>query len=246
VSGRKSPEAAAGAAAGRPAAGVRGSGTVGSLVALFFGGGIVLVVAALFMTGVAQRELIPGVRLRVERALARDDAGSAASDEAAATASGEAGSEAAGTAGDGTAAGDSALGLAGGSEAERLAALESQLATQRAFLEEKERVLSRLRSEIDSLVNPGSELDAQEARRQARLLAAMRPEEAARVLAAMDDDALAALLAQMNPRAASKVMAKLDAARIARISARALGRGELSGLVRPAGEATAAVEAPVR
>lgn len=199
----------------------RGASPLGSVLALLFGGGAAMVVIALFMTGLAQNTILPGVRARAERAVqgVRLGGGGAPADSAASAEEGGAAADGAAVSGAEAAAEDS------------LVALRSQLETEKVFLAERERELQRLRGGIDSLLNGRQALQEAELKRQAKLLAAMRAEEAARVLEAMPDDLVQALLAQMNARAASKVLGKLDPVRVARLSTRAMTQADLSSLV---------------
>ena len=79
-------------------------------------------------------------------------------------------------------------------------------------------------------------IDDAELKRQAKLFAAMKAEEAASVLGAMDDATLALVLDAMNAKAAAKVMAKLDAGRVARLASAALHKGEMTSEVALAGQ----------
>ncbi len=236
--------------------GQAGSSSLGSLLGLLFGGGAALVVAALFMTGLAQRQIMPWARARAERAMERATSavkpGSNAPTVGAVGGLGATGAaplaggtppRAGGTAG-GTGTGGGA-GTAGGTgnpadtaaaQGDSLQALSVQIETQKAFLAQREAVLTRMRAGIDSLHQANKGIDDTERKRQAKLIGAMKPDEAARVLEQMDDATLALLLDAMNAKAAAKVMAKLDAGRMARLASRALHKGEMTGAVTLAGQ----------
>jgi flagellar motility protein MotE (MotC chaperone) len=183
-------------------------------------------VAALFMTGLAQRQIMPWARARAERALERATsavkpgskapAGGAGMEDLAATAADSAGT--------------------GGASRDSIQALSVQIETQKSFLAQREAELKRMRAGIDSLQQKTDVVDDAELKRQAKLFAAMKAEEAALVLGAMDDATLALLLDAMNAKAAAKVMAKLDAGRVARLTSRAVHKGEMTGAVTLAGQ----------
>jgi flagellar motility protein MotE (MotC chaperone) len=206
--------------------GQTGSSPLGSILGLLFGGGAAMVVVALFMTGLAQRQIIPWARARAERAMER------------ATSAVQPGTKAstAGTApGNGSAArADSARG--GAFPADSLQALSAQLETQKVFLAQRTAELGRMRAGIDSLREKSGTIDDLERKRQAKLFAAMKTDEAARVLGQMDDATLAMLLDAMNAKAAAKVLGKLDPGRVARLASRAVHRGELTGVDTPTGQ----------
>jgi hypothetical protein len=206
-------------------------------------------VAALFMTGLAQRQIMPWARARAERAMERaasvvkpgskmPPAGTVG-EPGAAGAIPLAGSTAggAGTGGGvGTVDGAGNPAGAGAVPGDSLRALSMQIETQRAFLAQREFELTRMRAGIDSLHQASKGIDDTERKRQAKLLAAMKPDEAARVLEQMDDATLALLLDAMSAKAAAKVMAKLDAGRVARLATRAVHKGEMTGAVTLAGQ----------
>ena len=222
--------------------GQAGSSPLGSLLGLLLGGGALLVVAALFMTGLAQREILPRVRARADRAMERAAAavkpGSKAPAGGAAGPAGATGgtSGPAGTRMDGLAAGAADSAGTGGASRDSVQTLSAQIETQKSFLSQREAELKRMRAGIDSLQQKTDVVDATELKRQAKLFAAMKAEEAAPVLGAMDDATLALLLDAMNAKAAAKVMAKLDVGRVARLASRAVHKGEMTGAVTPAGQ----------
>jgi flagellar motility protein MotE (MotC chaperone) len=181
---------------------------VGSLLLLVLGGGAALVVAVLFLTGLAQREIIPRIRERADRAVAM------ATKKAPPPAENKAS----------LAVPSDSLPQSG---ADSLEALRTQVETQRQFLERQKQDLTRMRGSIDSLVGGYEARQGAELKRQAKLLAGMKAEEAARILQAMDDATVSALLARMNARAAALVLPKLDASRVARLTMAAIGTTEI-------------------
>jgi flagellar motility protein MotE (MotC chaperone) len=213
--------------------GQAGRSALGSLLGLLFGGGAVLVVAALFMTGLAQREILPRVRARAERAMERaTSAVKPGSKAPAGDATGaNVGSAGAGMNGLAVGAADTA-----GAPRDSVQALSAQMETQKSFLAQREVDLKRIRAGIDSLQHKADVVDGAELKRQAKLFAAMKAEEAALVLGAMDDATVALLLDAMNAKAAAKVMARLDAGRVARLASRAVHKGEMTGAVTLAGQ----------
>jgi flagellar motility protein MotE (MotC chaperone) len=193
--------------------GERGASTIGSILLLIFGGGAVLVVVLLFMTGLAQREIVPRIKARAEQAMA-------AATQKAQPAPAETAAVAA----------DSTL----HSGADSLEALRTQVETQKRFMEEQRQELSKMRGTLDSLVTRYTGGQNQELNRQAKLLAAMNADDAARILQAMDDATVSALLGRMNARAAAKLLPKLDASRVAHLAMAAIGTTDLGAAVDPA------------
>lgn len=173
---------------------------------------LVAVVVTLFATGLAQTKLIPLIQARVDAAV-------------------------------------SALPLVGGEEplpepeppargrapVDSLTALVSQLETERAFLDAQNQELLRQRAAMDSVIASLQAIQGDEVRRQAKLYAAMKPDEAARILYSLDDPTLVAILRAMNARAASKVMGRLDPQRLARLSMEGIGRPQLAQMDLSAG-----------
>jgi flagellar motility protein MotE (MotC chaperone) len=211
--------------------GQEGSSPIGSILGTLIGGGILLVVLALFMTGLAQREILPRIKQRAENTMARAAAAVKPGKKGAAADSTGA---AVGGATSGSVAGDSTATTQ--AQRDSLQALSVQLETQKSFLAGQEAELKKMRAGMDSLGGKSPAVDDAARKKQAKLLAAMKPAEAARVLSAMDDETVAMLLDVMNAKAAAKVMAQLDAVRVARLTTRALHKGELTGLVTPAGQ----------
>lgn len=209
--------------------GQSGSSPLGSILGLLLGGGAILVVAALFMTGLAQREIMPRVQARAERAMER-------ATSAVKPGSKTPGEDAAGSAKDGLTAGPADSARAGGAPSDSVQTLSMQIETQKSFLVQREADLKRMRAGIDSLKQKTDSIDDAELKRQAKLFAAMKPDEAARVLGAMDDATLALVLDAMNAKAAAKVMARLDAGRVAALASRAVHKGELTSAAPISGQ----------
>jgi flagellar motility protein MotE (MotC chaperone) len=208
--------------------GKTGSSPLKSILGLLLGGGAAMVVVALFMTGLAQQEIIPMIQQRAERAVGKAKSAVTPADNSASDrAEGANGATAMGAA-------DSAKVAAARSDSMR--ALGAQIETQKAFLARREEELTRMRAGIDSLQQKSALVDDAELKRQAKLFAAMKPDAAAPVLSELDDATLAMMLGAMNPKAAAKVMAKLDAIRVARLASQAVHKGEWTGLVPPAGQ----------
>jgi hypothetical protein len=208
------------------------------------------------MTGLAQQQIMPWARARAERAMERATSavkpGSKAPTTGAMGEPGAAGARplaggsapltggtasGAGTAGGAGSAGGAAIPAdAAAGQGDSLQALSVQIETQKEFLAQREAELTRMRAGIDSLHQASKGIDDTERKRQGKLLAAMKPDEAARVLEQLDDPTLALLLDAMNAKAAAKVMAKLDAGRVARLTSRAVHGGEITGVIRPEGQ----------
>jgi flagellar motility protein MotE (MotC chaperone) len=198
----------------RPA-GREGAGAVGSFLLLVVGGGLAMVVIGLFLTGLAQEHIIPYFKERAEGAMNQ------AKEKAEETVAGLQKAE------------QDSLPEVQAPEADSLAAFLTQAETQKKFLEERKRELEGIRSEIDALLTQSESAQDEELMRQSKLLAGMRPAEAAKVLAMMDDGSVRGILGAMNSRAAAKVVAQMDARRVARLSMTALRRAEVSNLERP-------------
>ena len=166
---------------------------------------LVAVVVTLYVTGLAQSHVLPLVQSRVDAVMSGlpfvgDDG---ASDQVAAPERGR-------------------------TPADSLESLVTQLETEKAFLAGRAQALDRQRAQIDSVVTALQGIQSQEVLRQAKLYAAMKPEEAARILYSLDDATLVAILKGMNARAASKIMGRLDPRRLARLSMEGVGRSQLA------------------
>lgn len=166
-----------------------GAGMLPAILAVSVGGFLVLTAGSLFATGIAQRELWPRLKARLQAETARvtGKAPSAAPADSSFTESPE----------------------------DSLRALRAQVETQRRLLEAEREELVRARTGIDSVMNRFAEAQGTEAARQARLLAKMDPRAAGAILARMDDAGLRAVLLRMPDKAASKVLAVLDPERVA-------------------------------
>ena len=184
-----------------------GMSTVLSMLVVVLGGGLVMLVATLFLTGLAQERIIPMVQLRIEQAVSGEPAESAPD-------SLESVEEA-----------ESSLPPAD--------ALAAQIETQKMFLQAQERELRGMRAQIDSLVAELETLHTEEVTRQAKLFAAMKPDDAASVLASVDDPTLVAILKAMNARAASQVASKIHPRRLAKLSMEGIAASEIAALTDP-------------
>ena len=198
--------------------GQEGMGTIPAFFLISISAFAVFLVAAMFVTGVAQRYLIPILKQKavglVDKVERRGPAPPVAGDSAV------------------VAAPDSLRGLL------------TQIDTERARLEEEKLELRALRGSIDSVVVEFRNRQNAEAARQAVLFAKMLPEDAAQIMQALDDAALNAVLARMTPKAASRVMSKLDPARLARLAMEGIGTQALADLNVPPGAAAPAGSAP--
>ena len=166
---------------------------------------LVAVVVTLFATGLAQNQIFPLIQARVDSVkaslpLARGDA---AVEEVVRPEPGR-------------------------SPVDSLQALVTQIETEKAFLARHAEELDLRRARIESVVSELQSVQNDEVLRQAKLYAAMKPEEAARILYALDDATLVAVLKSMNARAASKIMGRLDPRRLARLSMEGIGRPQLA------------------
>ena len=167
---------------------------------------LVAIVVTLFATGLAQERIIPMIKPRIETAvnglslIGKEEVPEPPAPERGRTPS------------------------------DSLQALVTQIETEKVFIETRERQLDYQRAEIDSVMAALQTIQNDEVLRQAKLYAAMKPDEAARILYALDDATLVAILKNMNARAASKIMGRLDPRRLARLSMEGIGRAELAGV----------------
>ncbi len=194
--------------------GSEGAGAAGSFVLLVIGGGLTMVVIGLFLTGLAQEHIIPYFRNRAQTAME----GARKKVEEKLSPQEEIVPEVA---------------VSVEEEVDTLAAFLTQAETHKKMLAEEKRELERVRAQIDSLRALSVSEQTEELTRQAKLLAGMRPEEAARVLSMMDDGSVRGIITAMNSRDAAKVVAQMDARRVARLSMTALRQAEASVQVRP-------------
>lgn len=197
-----------------------GMATVLSMIAVVVGSGLVMLVAALFLTGLAQERIIPMIEARIDQAISGSPAEEAPADSLAAAEKSE-------------------QPLPGSEDA-----LLAQIDTQKLFLQAQELELQRMRAQIDSLVAELETLHNDEVTRQAKLFAAMKPDDAASVLASVDDPTLVAILKAMNARAASQVAARIHPRRLAKLSMEGIAASEIAALTQPVSNADGAEGPP--
>lgn len=176
--------------------------TILSMLAVVVGSGLVMLVATLFLTGLAQERIIPLIQMRIDQAISGKPAESASDSLASVE--------------------ETALPSPD--------ALMAQIETQKMYLQSQERELQAMRAQIDSLVAELETLHNDEVTRQAKLFAAMKPDDAASVLAAVDDPTLVAILKAMNARAASQVASKIHPRRLAKLSMEGIAASEIAAL----------------
>ena len=178
----------------------RGMSTLVTLLSILIGGGLVMFVAALFATGLAQKRLLPILVERVDAILEPLPlVGGSDAEEVE----------------------DSPV--FGATAPDSVEALVTQLETHRVFLGRQRDDLIGMRADLDSLALHFQITQSEEVTRQAKLFAGMGDVEAAKILRNVDDATLVAILRKMNSRAAAKVMAELDPRRLARLSMEGIG-----------------------
>jgi flagellar motility protein MotE (MotC chaperone) len=187
-----------------------GASTILSMAIVVLGGGLVMLVATLFLTGLAQERIIPMIQTRIDQAVSGSP-----SDEAPA---------------------DSLVVEESEPTPDPADVLLAQIDTQKVFLQAQERELQWMRGQVDSLVAELQTLHNAEVTRQAKLFAAMKPDDAASVLASVDDPTLVAILKAMNARAASQVAAKIHPRRLAKLSMEGIAASEIAALANPVSE----------
>lgn len=198
--------------------GQAGMGTIPAFFLISISAFVVFLVAAMFVTGVAQRYLIPILKQKAVGLANRLE---------------------------GRAPVQPALVDSSTSEApDSLRSLLTQIETERTRLDEEKLELRSLRGSIDSVVVEFRSRQNAEAARQAVLFAKMQPEDAALIMQGLDDPALNAVLTRMTPKAASRVMAKLDPARLARLAMEGIGTQALADLSVPPGAPAPAGSTP--
>jgi len=185
-------------------------GTIPAFFLISISAFVVFLFAAMFMTGVAQRYLVPILK---QKAVGLADAVEGRKSSAIAA--------------DSTAAAVT--------PADSLRALLTQIETERTMLDQERFELRSLRGSIDSLMVDFKQTQGTEAARQAALLGKMLPDEAALILEQMDDASLNAVLTRMTPKQASRVMSKLDPARMARLAMQGIGTETMADLSPPIG-----------
>ncbi len=196
-----------------------GFSTVLSMIIVVLGSGLVMLVAALFLTGLAQERIIPIIQARIDQAVSGSPSGEAPADSLVAVEESEP--------------------LPGSEDA-----LLAQIDTQKLFLQAQELELQRMRAQIDSLVAELETLHNDEVTRQAKLFAAMKPDDAASVLASVDYPTLVAILKAMNARAASQVAARIHPRRLAKLSMEGIAASEIAALTQPVSNAAGVERAP--
>jgi len=181
----------------------RGAINVLGLVAIFAATAVLLTVVMLFVTGVAQRTIIPRLQQRAEQAVAEPAEGAASSPAAAEPSSAPppAGSEA--------------------TPFDSLRALRAQIRVEQARLEARSDTLAAQIAEWKQLRAAAENAAGERVAALAKIYATMKPEAAARALVRLDDETFERVLARIDRRQAGKILSLIDPERVARLTRRA-------------------------
>lgn len=185
--------------------GERGAAGILGLIAVFFATAIILTVIMLFVSGVAQRGLMPRIRARAFRAVPE---GIETAPPTAAPADLVVEPEVVAT----DVVDSSAAGL------DSLRALEHQIRMGRESLDTR---IERQQQEAQRLIFERAGADADARKRVsnlAKIYSSMKPEAAARVMAQLDDETFVMVLEKLNQRQAAKILVYIDPARVARLT----------------------------
>ncbi len=189
--------------AGRqPVAGGEGgaAGLAGMLI-IFAASALVITLVMLFVTGVAQRGILPRLKGKADRAVPEAiAAGDAVTSPLDADALG----------GDGSP-----------STLDSLRALREQIRVERVTLEDQIQELDGTRQRLQDERELAEEAATVRIASLAKVYSRMKPEVAARVMVYLDDETFAQVFAKLNQRQAAKIVAYLDPGRIARLTQKA-------------------------
>ncbi len=192
--------------------GERGAAGPLGLVAVFLATAIVLTVAMLFVTGVAQRGILPRVRAKAFRAVPETPEATAP-----ALAAGDRSAPGGESDRDAHASGQPQPDLTP-AQLDSLKALKAQIQTSRVSLDDR---IAEAQQEARRLVEERSQADEEAEQRikaLAKVYSSMKPEAAARVMAHLDDDTFARVLDKVDRRQAAKILTYIDPARVARLT----------------------------
>ncbi len=174
--------------------GERGAAGLFGMVAVFAAAAVVITVIMLFVTGVAQRGILPRLKGRAERAIPPSVEVQALESEIGV------GPEGVGTALD------------------SLRALKQQIRVGSQMLDARITDLQQETARLES-ERTFADRDA-EARiaKLAKVYSGMKPEAAARIMIYLDDDTFTKVLNKLNQRQAGKILAYIDPVRVARLT----------------------------
>lgn len=185
--------------------GERGAAGPLGLLAVFVATAIVLTLVMLFVSGIAQRALIPRIRARAFRAA--PPVAETIKPVAPETPIVETPAEMVAEGVDSSTAG-----------LDSLRALEHQIRMGRESLDQR---IERQQAEAQRLINQRVGADADARRRitnLAKIYSSMKPEAAARVMAQLDDETFVLVLQKLNQRQAAKILVFIDPTRVARLT----------------------------
>jgi flagellar motility protein MotE (MotC chaperone) len=171
----------------------RGAVGVGGLLAVFAATSVLLTVAILFATGIAQQTILPRLKARAAQTA-----------PAPATVA---------TAGEPVSAPDG-----GGAEVDSLRALRMQVQLEQEQLAAR---AGELQTTIAQWKTEQQGRDAEATKRitaMAKIYSTMKPEAAARVLVRLDDATFEQVVAKLDKRQAGKILALIDPDRLARLT----------------------------
>lgn len=171
----------------------RGAANVGGLLAVFAATSVLLTVAILFATGIAQQTILPRLKARAAQTAPAPAAVAVAGGLASVPAGGEA-------------------------EVDSLRSLRMQVKLEQEQLASR---AAELQTTIAQWKTGQQERDTDAAKRiagLAKIYSTMKPEAAARVLVRLDDATFEQVVAKLDKRQAGKILALIDPDRIARLT----------------------------
>jgi flagellar motility protein MotE (MotC chaperone) len=171
----------------------RGAANIGGLLAVFAATSVLLTVAILFATGIAQQTILPRLKARAAQAAPEPAAVAAAGETASVPAGGEA-------------------------EVDSLRALRTQVKLEQEQLASR---AAELQTTIAQWKTEQQARDTEAAKRiagLAKIYSTMKPEAAARVLVRLDDATFEQVVAKLDKRQAGKILALIDPDRLARLT----------------------------
>lgn len=171
----------------------RAAASVGGMLVVFAATSVVLTVAILFATGIAQQTIVPRLKARAAQTAPAPAADATASEPASVPG-------------------------AAGAEVDSLRALRMQVRLEQEQLAAR---AAELQTTIADWKTQQQARDTEAAKRiasLAKIYSTMKPEAAARVLVRLDDATFEQVVAKLDKRQAGKILALIDPDRLARLT----------------------------
>ena len=191
-------------------AGERGAVGILGILAVFAASAIVITLVMLFVTGLAQRQLLPRMRIRAEQALPEKPVSEA-----------DALLAPAGVTGAPPSVGEPAAPKWSPGALDSLKALKQQIRIGQEGLDARLEEVRRMTEQLQKERATADEAADARMAEMAKVYSNMKPQAAAQVMAYLDDKTFKQVFDQLNKRQAAKILAFINPARVARLTKQA-------------------------